>query len=216
MSGYERESDPWRNRLIVALVALLVVALTVCGGAYIVYREALVGGVADAGPLALLSTRTPTPDAPAGGEAPPAAPLPTPMPTITPTPEGAPTAVPTPGDPATSTPSATTPADLAYTVDYRGCQTPGGNSLKGQVFDSEGEIVQGATVWITLNGWPYDQPVRSNDAGWYEFYLNEGQLARIARLEVDGAEQDLVGDLDEEYPVRADCFQRVDLRALAP
>ena len=104
------------------------------------------------------------------------------------------------------------PQDHGWTVDYLGCETPGASTLKGRVIDADGQVVYGATVYITLDGWPYDVPATSNEAGWYEFYLNDGQLAQIDWLHIGGVEQALGGEADAEFLVRPDCFQHVDLR----
>jgi len=105
-----------------------------------------------------------------------------------------------------------TPESRVWDVRYLGCESPGANAVKGRVFDREGGIVYGARVFVTLDGWPYDLPAISNEAGWYEFYLDEGLRAQIDRVVIAGEEQPLAGDVDMEFPVRPDCFQRVDLR----
>ena len=49
----------------------------------------------------------------------------------------------------------------------------------------------------------------TNEAGWYEFNLRAGQVARFVRLEIGGSPVTFA-PLDFEVTARSGCYQRVD------
>jgi len=212
-----------RPLLIIAIVALTVVVVAACVGIFVLYR---VGAFDE-----LLAVATPEPTATIVPPTAAATPTNTPQPTIlvvTATPK--PTAIPataavtlaptiTASASATPEPSATPteePGPLAgtFTIEYLGCEPHGSDigSVKGQVFDSEGDVIPDAYVWITLNGWPYDTPARSNGAGWYEFFLEKGLKVKIVSVVIDGKEVELVGNEDLEFKAQGGCFEHVNIR----
>jgi len=217
-----------RGVLLVALVALVAVALALCGGTYFLYQS---------GAFDTLLSREPAAEAEitqvAAGSTPPEPTTPAeptarlivtatpgtyatrPLPTREPTQALAPTATPFPS--LTPSPTLTEPADpLAgkYLVEYLGCKAHGSSvgTVKGRVLDRQGNIVVGAEIRVTLNGWPYDTPARSNEAGWYEFYLDKGLKVKIASLRIHGQEVPLAGHEDQEFKSQAGCFEHVNLR----
>ncbi|NLD71747.1 MAG: hypothetical protein GX649_03400 [Chloroflexi bacterium] len=223
MSDSTQNAQRVRIAFIGALVALLAVTAGVCAGAYRVYQQgalsAVLGG--NGRRAMLLATPTPPPTEAPPTEAPTpepgalADPTAEPLPEESATPEASetPSRVPTPAPTATDTP---TPDPLAgsYSVEYAGCITPGGSTVKGRVFDRDGQIVVGARVYVSLDDWLYDVPGATNDSGWYEFYLTNGQTVQIERLVIDGRDQPLAveGEAAEGVPVRPDCFQELNLQ----
>ena len=89
-----------------------------------------------------------------------------------------------------ATPTRPDPLAGRYLVEYLGCERHGSGvgTVKGRILDRQGNVVAGAEVRITLNGWPYDTPVRSNEAGWYEFYLDKDLKVKIESLRIEGRE----------------------------
>lgn len=211
-----------RLALITALAALVTVAAVFLGGAWLLTRSGLLDallGAATPPPsnngtptlLSLVQTRQPT--APLIMTATPRQETATLQPTVTPTPPSAITPSPT----LSATPSpTTTPTDpLAgkFVVEYKGCTPHGSNqgTVKGQIFDRNGDIIVGAEVRVTLNGWAYDTPARSNGAGWYEFYLQNDLKVKIVSLRINGQEMPLAGN-DLEFKAQGGCFEYVNLR----
>jgi len=106
----------------------------------------------------------------------------------------------------------TTSAD--YTLDARGCIAHDMQlgQVKGQVFDREGKVVVNAVVTITIDGQAgVVPPGRTNEAGWYEFNLKDGQTARFVALEVAG-QPAAFAPPNYEVKARSGCYQRVDFR----
>lgn len=103
-----------------------------------------------------------------------------------------------------------------FVVEYLGCQshTFELGSVKGQVFDSGGEIIQGAQVEIWIDGTRWNDPAnpaRTNEAGWYEWVLGLGQTIRFVALYVDGR-QVTISPQDLEVLTTPGCFQHVNFR----
>jgi len=224
----EHDSDRKRARraLILALVALTLVSSAVCGGAYLIYEEGGLSGILGARasqPMVLAtitSSATPAPSIVAGspteslvaarsrlpddGRA-------TPSQETVEAPARTPSKVPTPAPTATPT---WTPDPWAgtFTIEYRGCATPGASALKGRVLDVDGQPIVEARVYLTLDEWPYDIPAASNGEGWYEFYLTTGQMARIVRLVIGGVDRTLADSAEYAFEITGNCFQHIDLQ----
>jgi hypothetical protein len=139
------------------------------------------------------------------------------QPTATPVPP-TPTSTSTPVPTATQTPVPTAtpvPRDL-FVIEYLECQTHrfGLGSVKGQVFDREGKIIQGAQVEVWLNGIPWESsanPATTNEDGWYEWILSLDQTVRFYALYVRGRQVD-IDPIDFEVPTISGCFQQVNFR----
>lgn len=229
MSGFDGEEfaeyqqPAQRPLLIIAVVALTVVVIAACIGLFLLYRMgAFDDWVAMATPEPTETSAPPTVVATPTDTPPPtilvvtATPKPTIVattPAVTLAPTNTPATPPTPEPTATSTEE---PSPLAgrFTIEYLGCEPHGSDigSVKGQVFDREGNVIPNAYVWITLNGWPYDTPARSNEAGWYEFFLEKGLKVKIVSMVIDGQEVELVGHEDLEFKAQGGCFEHVNLR----
>lgn len=220
MSHSGRRADSGRLGFILALVAFLSVSIAVCGGLYRVYQGGALSAVLESNGrrALLLGTRTPTPTA---EESPTVLPTITPrepstIPSVppasaTPSVSATPSKVPTPAATATLTPTVD-PLAGSYSLEYSGCLSPGGSTFKGRVFDRQGSIIVGAHVFVTLDGWAYDVPAVSNDSGWYELYLTNGQNVEIVRLVIGGQEQTLATQGLGAVPVRPECYQEVNIR----
>lgn len=141
--------------------------------------------------------------------------------TPTPRPSQRPSATP----PVGASPSATarplpTPTDLmaaargSYALEYQGCIKHGQSigTVKGRVYDRKGDIVVGAEIRVTLNDWVYDTPGITNEAGWYEFYLQEELKVKIVSLRIRGIEVPLVDNKELVLTARGGCFEHVNLR----
>ncbi len=221
MSGSARSRDRDRRAFVLALVAFLSITVAVCGGVYRLYQQGALSAVLESnGRRAMLlatSTSTPMTEPPSvmptitareasAGAVHTAAPA-----SATPAPSATPSLVPTPRPTDSPTP---TPDPLAgtFSVDYVGCSTPGGSTFKGRVYDRSGNIIVGAQIYVTLDDWLYDVPAVSNDAGWYELYLTDGQNVRVVRLIIAGEEQVLAEPGPAAVPVRPDCFQEANLQ----
>jgi hypothetical protein len=138
----------------------------------------------------------------------PVPPTATPTPTATPVP----TATQTPRPTATFTP---VPRDR-FVIEYLDCKTHrfGLGSVKGQVFDREGNIIQGAQVEIWLNGIPWESdanPATTNEDGWYEWVLSLDQTVEFYALYVDGRQVDM-DPAGFEVLTISGCFQYVNFR----
>lgn len=218
-----------RPLLIVAVVALTVMLVAACAGIFVRYRMGAFDELlASSTPEPTATVPPPTIETMATDTPPPtilvvtatpqtaattptaAATLavtlaPTITPAFSPTPEGTTTAPPT---------EETSPAAGRFAIEYLGCEPHGSDigSVKGQVFDRDGNVLPNAYVWITLNGWPYDTPARSNEAGWYEFFLEKGLKVQIVSMVIDGEEVELVGHQDLEFKAQGGCFEHVNLR----
>ncbi len=227
----EYQAPSQRPLLIVAVVALTVMLVAACVGVFVLYRmgafdELLAGtppdptatATAPAATLESVATETPlptilavtaTPRIEAATRTPAITAAVTLAPTITPA------VSPTPAETTTVTPTEE-PSPLAgrFAVEYLGCEPHGSDigSVKGQVFDQDGNVLPNAYVWITLNGWPYETPARSNEAGWYEFFLEKGLKVKIVSMVVDGEEVELIGHEDLEFKAQGGCFEHVNLR----
>jgi hypothetical protein len=85
-------------------------------------------------------------------------------------------------------------------------------SVKGQVFDKKGNVIQGAQVRITIDGydWKSDaNPATTNPDGWYEWILAVGQKIKFVELTVDGKPVPF-SPQELEVTTTGGCFQRVD------
>ena len=142
----------------------------------------------------------------------------TPCPTCPPCPPEPPTVAsppsetPQPISTATLTPLSSHPGQ--YLIEYIGCIQHGSSVgvVKGVIYDRDGNVIPDAEVHITLDGWPYDRPARSNGAGWYEFYLNNDLDVRIVRLVIRGEEVPLAGHEDLVLHTRPGCFEQANIR----
>lgn len=149
------------------------------------------------------STRTPLPSTSPTEAQQSITPPPVATATLRPTPELSPTPVPTP-----------TSAQRSFALVYRGC-TPHGQSLgsvKGRVLDKSGQVIAGAKVRITVDGYDWQSdanPASTNADGWYEWILQVGQKVRFVELTVDGRAA-LFSPHDLEVEATGGCFQRVD------
>jgi len=108
-----------------------------------------------------------------------------------------------------------TPSNV-FAVEYLGCRTHSFalGSVKGQVFDSRGNIIRGALVEIWIDGSRWDDPAnpaRTNEDGWYEWILSLNQTIRFVALYVDGR-QVAISPQGFEVPALSGCFQHVNFR----
>jgi len=108
-----------------------------------------------------------------------------------------------------------TPSNV-FAVEYLGCRTHSFalGSVKGQVFDSRGNIIRGALVEIWIDGSRWDDPAnpaRTNEDGWYEWILSLNQTIRFVALYVDGR-QVAISPQGFEVPTLSGCFQHVNFR----
>jgi hypothetical protein len=194
--------------LLVGFAALLLVGISVAIGAFLA-RDRLLRAwdslFAQPTEIAVLPTATMT-------QIPMTA---MPTPTLEPTHTATPTVLATPSPAPTATTAATpTPTGRTFKLVYLDC-IPHGLSLgsvKGQVFDKGGNVIPGAKVRITINGYEWESdanPATTNSAGWYEWILEAGQDVQFVELVVDGRSVPFAPD-DFEVEARASCFQRVD------
>ena len=149
------------------------------------------------------STRTPLPSTSPTEAQQSITPPPVATATLRPTPELSPTPAPTP-----------TSAQRSFSLVYRGC-TPHGQSLgsvKGQVLDKSAQVIPGAKIRITVDGYDWQSdanPATTNADGWYEWILQVGQKVRFVELTVDGRAA-LFSPQDLEVEATGGCFHRVD------
>jgi hypothetical protein len=133
--------------------------------------------------------------------------------TMAPSPSSTATEVPTPT--LSATPSATaTPRSREFSLVYGECIPHGFGlgSVKGQVFDKSGQVIPGAKVRITINGYPWESeanPATTNSAGWYEWTLEVGQKVQFVELIV-GGESVPFSPKGFEVEATGGCYQRVD------
>jgi len=217
------------QKIIIAVLA--ATALCVCGALAVVVlapgpasRQAAPQATATPVATVAVSTATPVPTD-TSTVAPTATPTPTPThtPTHTPTTVAPPTPTHTPATvvpPApTDTPSATAtaaPSELSFSVEYLGCKSHAitHGSVKGQVFDRQGNVIPGAQVEIWIDGHRWDNPANpatTNQDGWYEWILALDQVVRIVALYIDGQEVAIYPD-NLEVPSVSRCFQHVNFR----
>jgi hypothetical protein len=86
--------------------------------------------------------------------------------------------------------------------------------VKGQVFDSTGDVIQGAQVEIWIDGARWDNPAnpaRTNEDGWYEWTLGLDQTIRFVALYVDGRQMTIDPE-GFEVKTQTGCFQHVNFR----
>jgi len=213
--GQQLESTDKKRRtipvsLMVGLAALLLVAIIAAVAAFL-SRDRLVRAwnsfFAQPTRVAVLPavTMTQIPIAATAMATPTAQPTHTATPTVLATLSPIPTA---------TTQASPTPKGRTFKLVYLDC-IPHGLSLgsvKGQVFDKAGNVIPGAKVRITINGyeWKSDaNPATTNSAGWYEWILEVGQGVQFVELVVDGRTVPFTPH-DFEVEARASCFQRVD------
>ena len=107
------------------------------------------------------------------------------------------------------------PADsAAFTLAYRGCidHDMQLGQVKGQVFAYDGRVVPNALVEILVDGQAGVVPLgRTNEQGWYEFNLRDGQVARFVRLEVGWGDVPFA-PMNYEVTARSGCYQRIDFQ----
>ena len=148
----------------------------------------------------------------------------TPFPTTLP-PVATGTATPSPSPALTPTlvPSATpsvpsmetaTPQARRFKLVYGDCIPHGSGlgSVKGQVFDRNGQVLPGSKVRIKINDyeWVSDaNPATTNQDGWYEWTLEVGQKVEFVELIVGGLSVPF-SPMEFEVTARSGCFQRVD------
>jgi len=194
--------------LLVGLAALLVLAIAVVVAAFLA-RDRLMRAwdslFTQPTKVAVLPTVTITPIQIVATATPTTQPTHTATPTVLATPSPIPTAT------AEASP---TLKGRTFKLVYLDC-IPHGLSLgsvKGQVFDRSGNVIPGAKVRITINGYEWKSeanPATTNSAGWYEWILEAGQQVQFVELIVDGRTVPFAPD-DFEVKARASCFQRVD------
>lgn len=201
-----------RGLLTVALVALVLALLALAWGVRALYRLGALG--APRARAAATATAVAVPAATGAAPQTAVALASTPLSTLEPI--QLPTAAPlSTNDPSLSlTPIAPEAPGAAYEVEYRGCIEHGSNTgtVKGQVFDRQGQIVVGAEVRVTLNDWVYDRPGITNRDGWYEFYLDRGLEVKIVSLRIDGREMPLVGHEALVVESQGGCYENINFR----
>jgi len=87
-------------------------------------------------------------------------------------------------------------------------------SVKGQIFDRQGNIMPGAQVEIWIDGARWNNaanPATANQDGWYEWILGLNQTVRFVALYVDGRQVTLSPQF-LDVPTRSGCFQHVNFR----
>jgi len=103
-----------------------------------------------------------------------------------------------------------------FVIEYHGCVGHGSQlgSVKGQIFDKHGRIIQGAAVTIGIDGGRWDDPANpavTNQDGWYEWWLGVGQRISFLRLDIEGVTAHF-GPKPFEVVTQAGCFQHVNFR----
>jgi len=136
-------------------------------------------------------------------------------PTVEPSPLPTATETFSPLPPASPTPTLKpTPMARTFKLVYKECIPHGFGlgSVKGQVFDKSGKVLQGARVRITINGYEWQSeanPATSNQDGWYEWILEVGQKVQFVEFFVGGKSVPF-SPKGFEVEARAGCYQRVD------
>ncbi len=108
------------------------------------------------------------------------------------------------------------PGEAAFALEYLGCQPHAFDlgSVKGQVFDRNGNVIVGAQVEMWLNGSRWDDPAnpaRTNEDGWYEWVIALDQSVRLSALYVDGRRVGF-SPSDLVLTTQGACFHHVDFR----
>jgi len=103
-----------------------------------------------------------------------------------------------------------------FTIEYHGCVGHGSTlgSVKGQVFDKQGRVIQGAAVKIGIGGNEWNDPANpavTNEDGWYEWNLGVGQSVSFLQLYVQGQPVSFAPKPFEVQTISG-CFQHVDFR----
>jgi hypothetical protein len=208
VQGTPKAGEWQRYAPVVAGAALVVLTLLVCLGIYAArdrLSDTFQGWLSS--PTAAPATPSPT----LTSEQVP----PTSAPTATAT--AGPTSTPTPVPTATSVPTPTpspTAKERAFKLVYRDCIPHGFSlgSVKGQVFDRSGQVLPGARVRITINGYEWQSaanPAVTNVDGWYEWTLEVGQKVQFVEFIVDGKSVPF-SPTGFEVTATSSCFQRVD------
>ena len=78
-----------------------------------------------------------------------------------------------------------------FVLEYPGCipHASDWGVVKGQVLNQDGSPIVGARVEMWLNGARWDDkanPATTNEDGWYEWIIAEGQAVRLSALYIDG------------------------------
>jgi len=103
-----------------------------------------------------------------------------------------------------------------FVIEYHGCVDHYSQlgSVKGQVFDKYGRIIQGAAVTIGIGGGAWDDPANpavTNEDGWYEWWLGVDQRISFLQLDIKGVRA-LFAPEPFEVTTHSACFQRIDFR----
>ena len=199
----------WSFGPVTVLALVLILALGMAIAAGILARDRLIRAwrslVAEPTQVAVIPTITAT-QVPVRETA-----TPTALPSPSPSPTEAPTITLSPTPTQEQTP---TPRQRTFKLVYREC-VPHGLSLgsvKGQVFDKAGNVIPGAKVRITINGYEWQSdanPATTNSAGWYEWILEVRQKVQFVELIVGGISVPF-SPQGFEVEARGSCFQRVD------
>jgi hypothetical protein len=207
-----------RRLLAVAIVALFLALFALSWGIWTLNRLGALGGPGGAATAAKASTATATPPTASMATRPASvtsvALAATPLPTLEPLRlrTAVPIDTPSPAQAPSTVPSAV--PDGAYAVEYLGCikHGSGTGTVKGQVFDRQGDIVVGAEIRVTLNDWTYDRPGITNTDGWYEFYLDKDLKVKIVSLRIRGQEMPLVGHENLVVKSQGGCYEKINFR----
>lgn len=83
------------------------------------------------------------------------------------------------------------PGVATFDYKYQGLIDAGGTwqtvgVVQGQVTDASGRAINGARIWISIDGSTYDIPATTNGTGWYQFVLGLGQCVSFVKIEVPG------------------------------
>jgi hypothetical protein len=113
-------------------------------------------------------------------------------------------------------PVGVTPQRNVFAIEYLGCKSHAMTlgSVKGQIFDRQGNIMPGAQVEIWIDGARWNNaanPATANQDGWYEWILGLNQTVRFVALYVDGRQVTLSPQF-LDVPTRSGCFQHVNFR----
>jgi len=114
------------------------------------------------------------------------------------------------------TPVPVVPQRNVFAIEYLGCKSHAMTlgSVKGQIFDRQGNIMPGAQVEIWIDGARWNNaanPATANQDGWYEWILGLNQTVRFVALYVDGRQVTLSPQF-LDVPTRSGCFQHVNFR----